>query len=368
MNNSRLRFLFVTLVPLAVGLVFTGCGKKDQTNQSPATVITVTQSKQQDLQIVQEAIGQVDSETSPFVAAEVAGRIVKVAVDAGQRVVAGQVLAELDPQDQQIARQSAAAEVNRVQALLTNQQRLVERYQALVKENFISQTALESAESQLDALREQLAAAKAQLEAAERNFYKTRIIAPVSGRVEQRMIAVGDYVTLGKSLFQLTTTQALRVRLPFPETIAPQLRTGLPVRLSTPTAPGKTVQGRISEIRPMVGSANRAIEVIVEVPNPGDWKPGASVNGGVVVAEHPQAVVIPEISLVLRPAGEVVYVIKNNQAEQRVVRSGVRQDGNVEILSGIAPGETVAVDGASFLTDKAPVALREKSTAAPGGV
>jgi len=184
--------------------------------------------------------------------------------------------------------------------------------------------------------------------------------------VEQRMVAVGDYVTLGKSLFQLTTTQALRVRLPFPETIAPQLRTGLIVRLSTPTAPGKITQGRVSDIRPMVG-ANRAMEVIVDVPNPGDWKPGGSVNGALVVAEHPQAVVVPEVSLVIRPAGEVVYVINNNKAEQRVVRSGIRQDGYVEILSGLELGETIAVDGASFLTDKAPVTGREKPASTQGG-
>jgi len=366
MKNRKLKLLF-TIVAFVSIFLFAGCGKKDNANKTaPATVITVTQTKQQNLQVVQESIGQVDSQNAPFVAAEVAGRIVKVAVDAGQRVTAGQTLAELDPQDQHIGRQAATAEVNRAQALLVNQQRLVERYQKLVTENFISQSALESAESQLDALREQLLAAKAQLEAAERNFSKTRVVAPVTGRVEQRMVAVGDYVTLGKSLFQLTTTQALRVRLPFPETIAPQLRTGLTVRLSTPTAPGKITQGRVSEIRPMVGS-NRAMEVIVDVPNPGDWKPGGSVNGALVVAEHPQAVVVPEVSLVLRPAGEVVYVINNNEAEQRVVKSGIRQDGYVEILSGLEPGETIAVDGASFLTDKAPVSIREKSASAQGG-
>jgi len=116
----------------------------------------------------------------------------------------------------------------------------------------------------------------------------------------------------------------------------------------------------------MVG-ANRAMEVIVDVPNPGDWKPGASVNGALVVAEHPQAVVVPEVSLVIRPAGEVVYVINNNKAEQRVVRSGIRQDGYVEILSGLELGETIAVDGASFLTDKAPVTGREKPASTQGG-
>ena len=145
MKNRKLKLLFSIVALLSISLLFAGCGKKtDEANKStPATVITVTQVKQQNLQVVQEAVGQVDSQTAPFVAAEVAGRIVKVAVDTGQRVTAGQMLAVLDPQDQNIARQAAAAEVNRVQALLANQQRLVERYQKLVTENFISQSALE---------------------------------------------------------------------------------------------------------------------------------------------------------------------------------------------------------------------------------
>ncbi|HLQ25779.1 MAG TPA: biotin/lipoyl-binding protein [Acidiferrobacterales bacterium] len=97
MKNRELKFLFTTVVLLSISLLSTGCGKKpEEANKSvAATVITVTQAKQQNLQVVQEAVGQVDSQTAPFVAAEVAGHIVKVAVDTGQRVTAGQTLAEL---------------------------------------------------------------------------------------------------------------------------------------------------------------------------------------------------------------------------------------------------------------------------------
>jgi hypothetical protein len=112
-------------------------------------------------------------------------------------------------------------------------------------------------------------------------------------------------------------------------------------------------------VRQLVGSTNRAFDVVVEVKNPGGWKPGASVNGAVVIEEHEQAVAVPEVSVVLRPAGKVVYVIENGKAVQHIVTTGVTQNGLVEILQGLKAGEKIAVDGAGFLTDQAAVAVKE---------
>ena len=340
-----------------------GCNRNDTKKKGPpATVVTTTKVAVQNLEITQESIGQVESDNAPTIAAEVAGKVAALHVEVGQRVARGQVLAELDPQDQHISRQAAAAEVNRIQALLENQQRLVERYQKLVQENFVSRTMLETNESQLAALREQLAVAKAQLENADRSVGKTRVVSPVAGRIEQRLIAAGDYVSVGKPLFQVATAQALRAHLPFPETVASQLRPGLTVRLTTPTA-DKTVVGRIADLRPMIDSENRAIDAIVDVPNPGDWRPGASVQGVVVLGERKGALVVPEHSVVQRPAGEVVYVVRDGKTEQRVVKVGLRQNGHAEILAGVSAGETVVVDGAAFLTDKTAITVRQPAAA-----
>ena len=348
------------LTPIALGalvLTLAACAREAPSKGKPPTVVTVVQAQVQKLELVQEAVGQIESETAPFVAAEIAGRVVKLHADVGQRVRAGQVLAELDTQDQQISQAAAAAEVARVQALLDNQERLVERYRKLVAENFVSQTMLETNESQLAALRAQLAAAQSQQQAAARGLSKARVTAPVAGRIESRAIALGDYVTVGKPLFQIATTDALRVHLPFPETVAAQLKPGLPVRLRTPAA-DVAVTGRIRELRPMINNESRAVDVIVDVPNTGQWRPGASVNAAVVVGTRPEALLVPELSLVQRPAGEVVYVVQDGKARQRKVQVGQRQGGMAEILAGLRPGETVVVDGAAFLTDNTPVKVQ----------
>jgi multidrug efflux pump subunit AcrA (membrane-fusion protein) len=67
---------------------------------------------------------------------------------------------------------------------------------------------------------------------------------------------------------------------------------------------------------------------------------------------------VPEVSVVLRPAGTVVYAIEGGKAMQRIVTTGVTQDGQVEILQGLKAGETVAFDGAGFLTDQAAVSVK----------
>jgi RND family efflux transporter MFP subunit len=124
-------------------------------------------------------------------------------------------------------------------------------------------------------------------------------------------------------------------------------------------APEQAVSARIDSISPMVGGNSHAAEAIVHVANPGGWSEGASVTADVVLKERPDALMVPELSLVRRPAGEVVYVVNGNAAEQRVVTTGVRQAGLVEIISGLEGGDTVVVDGAGFLTDKAPVAVKK---------
>ncbi|MDP3482469.1 MAG: efflux RND transporter periplasmic adaptor subunit, partial [Sulfuricella sp.] len=202
-------------------------------------------------------------------------------------------------------------------------------------------------------------AAREQYTRAAKNLSRTRIVSPVDGRVDNRMVSVGDWIDLGKPVFQLSTSENLRIRLPFPETAAQRIKVGQVVKLSTPTAPDAAVTGKIEQVRPMVGSTNRAFDAVVEVKNPGGWKPGASVNGAIVVEEHAEAVSVPEVSVVLRPAGKVVYVIENAKAVQHVVTTGVTQNGQVEILQGIRSGATVAVDGAGFLTDQAAVSVKE---------
>ncbi len=360
MNSTNLRLLFFAL--LLVG----GCSKKTADNKpvQGAIPVTVVQSTSRPLELVEESVGTLESLTDPTISAEVSGKVLQIRAVAGSAIREGDTLAVLDSQDVELARKSAQAEVQRVGILINNQTRNLERMQQLRQKNFISQSALDDAVAQTNALRNQVRAAQAQLALAERNVGKTRIVSPVNGRVEKQIAERGQYVKVGDPLFQLVTLGSLRARLPFPEKFSAQLQRGMTVRLSSP-ADDRVVSGKISEIRPMAETNSRAFDVYVSLNNPGNWKPGASVLGKVVLGEHPDAVIVPENSVVMRPAGKVLYVVNNGKAEQRVVQTGVEQDGVIEVTSGVRPGEEVVVDGAGFLTDHAEVAIKSSEGAPP---
>jgi membrane fusion protein (multidrug efflux system) len=368
----------VTLHPIvlaactAASLALAGCGRDAESARKvagpPAVLITVTKVEPRALEVYEEVVGTLENVIDPTIGAEVAGRVTRVLGFTGKKVKRGDALAEIDAVDFEIQGRADAAEIARLRTLLAQQERVVQRQLALVKQGFIAQNAADDAVAQRNALREQLAAALARAEASRRGMVKSRVVAPIDGEIETQIIAVGDYVKLGDPLFRLVGVQRMRARLPLPETAAARLKAGLRVQLVSPAALQHPVEARIDEIKPTVGIANRALEAIVNFQNVGaGLRGGGSVNARIVVATREGALMVPEESVVLRPAGKVVYAVRAGRAEQRLVETGLKQDGLYEILKGIAPGEVVAVDGAGFLTHGAAVTLpKPKAPAAAG--
>jgi RND family efflux transporter MFP subunit len=286
----------------------------------------------------------------------------------GKKVTKGELLAEIDAADFQIQARGDQAEIGRLTSLLEQQERVVERQRKLVGQGFISQNAVDDAIAQRNALRQQLAAARARAEATGRSLTKSRVLAPIDGEIETQIVAVGDYVKLGDPLFKLVGMQELRVHLLLPEAAATRIQPGLKVILSPPAAPERLLEARIDEIKPTVGTNNRALDAIVKIRTEGTlFRGGGTVNARIVIRMLDNALMVPEHSVVLRPAGKVVYALEGGVARQRVVETGLRQDGLQEITTGLAAGETIAVDGAGFLTDGAAVALPKPRAVAEKG-
>jgi multidrug efflux pump subunit AcrA (membrane-fusion protein) len=188
---------------------------------------------------------------------------------------------------------------------------------------------------------------------------------------------VGSTTALGVAE-QLDPNAARRgtftIRLPFPVRVARQLRVGQPVTLSSFDRPERRAAAHIREIRPALDSTTQTMEVIAELPGGREWYSLGSVRGEVVLGLHRGAIVVPEQAVVLRPGREpgsattVVYVVDGETATERRVDIGLQREGEIEILTGLAPGEAVAVDGASQLTEGARVRRREAAaTTATGG-
>lgn len=363
-KNTQL-FLLTLLIALA-----SSCGNPDKAadakaNDKPGpkpTLVTVTQVKDSAIEITESAVGSIEGLIDPTIAAEVAARVVKVHVNPGQRVKQGELIATLDATDYALQRNEALAEVARIEAQLENQTKIVMRNQALVNKNFISQNAVDSDIAQQNVLKEQLAGAKARIDTINHSSSKTKIYAPTDGIVEKKLVDTGEFVKVGDPLLQIISNKRLRAHIPFPERISSQLRPGMKVRLSTPTST-KVVESVIRELKPMITESNRSIDVLADITDESEWQPGASVTGTVVVGEQPSALMVPEQSVVLRPAGEVVYVVKDNKAHQVIVKTGQHQKGLVEITEGVSANDTIVMDGAGFLTDQALIQITTSHTA-----
>jgi RND family efflux transporter MFP subunit len=360
MSNHLRKIVFV----LVFSLSLIACNGEDESDTNStanvtAVLISTSQAEVTDLPIWLTTVGMVHSQSTPTLAAEIEGRITMVAVDTGDEIEQGQLLAETDTSTLVLQRQAAQAGIDRLKINISTGERRVARIETLSSKNMSSQTQLDDARELLETYKADYKAAGAQLAIVNDSLAKSRIIAPVSGVIQQRMISAGDFVKRGDPLFEITRPSLLQARLPFPETLALQIKIGQPAKIYSPLTPGEFVSGEITELQPSVGLGSRAVLAIINLPDPGKLRPRATLSGKVLIETRQQAVMVPNISIVRRPAGNVVYVINNGTAEARVVETGINEGGLIEILSGVEGNETIATDGAAFLTDGAAVKVAE---------
>jgi RND family efflux transporter MFP subunit len=352
------------LLTSLLALLLSACGGENSsadktTSNDRAVLISIHKAETTDLPIWLKTVGQVHSLSAPTLAAEVEGRITTVTADTGDRIEIGQLLADTDTSTLLLQQQAAQAGLERLEVHIANGKRRVDRLEQLSSKNLSSQTQLDDALEQLEAYQADYKAAAAQLAIVEDSLNKSRITAPVSGVVQQRFIATGDFVKRGQALFAITRPDQLQAWLPYPETVALQVQIGQPAKIFSPLTPGVFAQGAITELQPTLGNGSRAVMAIVDLESPGDLRPGATLSGEVLVETRNRAVMVPSISIIRRPAGQLVYVINGDKAQARLVETGHSEGGFVEITNGLAKGETVASDGAAFLTDGAKVKIAE---------
>jgi len=367
-TKARNLMLRSRLAILAAAIALAACQKAEEKKPAgpPATLITTTQAKAGAMEITEETLGSLEAVIDPKIGAEVAGKIVQVLAGAGKAVRKGELLAVIDDTDFAIQNRADEAERKRAEALLGQQERVVERQQQLVQKGFISQNAADDARAQRDALREQWPPPRPRRhepaqpgQGARRRALRRRD--RDADRLGRRLVKVGD------PLFQLVSSHKLRAHLPFPESAAMRLQKGQTAILTSPLLPGTEFRGTVSDIKPSVSESGRALDVIVDIEDMAGFRPGGTVNAAVVVARREDAVLVPEQSVVLRPAGKVVYAVADGKAVQHVVEVGAKRAGMVEILKGLPAGATVALDGAGFLTHNATVAVKEPGKAAAPG-
>ena len=339
-----------------LALVLFGCAESADTNFGvPETVagtrVVVTTPRQQSIDYVLTALGTVESIHHPTISAETSGQIVGIEVHEGDAVEVRQLLATIDNTLHKIEEEKALAKLQRQEVLLDNQQREVNRLLHLAKSQSVSKDKLEDEQAQLQMLTAQRDVVKKDRQQALYLDSKTRVQAPQGGMISRRHVSLGDYVTPGQPLFNLVTVKRLRARLAFPEHNASSISVGKQVKLQSPAAPASIAVGAVASVNPQIKPRSRAIEVIVEFDNPGDWYPGASVDATLIVRQIEHALTIPALSVVRRGGNEVIFVVDGEVASQRTVKLGWREDGWVEVVEGVMAQDRVVTEGSALISD-----------------
>lgn len=287
------------------------------------------------------ATGQIEPLQSIELRPEVDGRIVEILVREGGLVAAGTPLFRID--DAELRAQVARAEADRdlaVQAL--------ERTRQLLAERAAAPADLERAEATARST-------QAQLDLLALRLERTVVRAPFAGVAGQRLASLGDYVNTASRLVVLQTVNPQRAAFQVPERFADQLSVGQTVAFRVAALPGREFAGVVEFVDPVVQLPGRTITIKARVDNPRrELSAGMFIEARLVTAVRPEATVVPEDAILPVQGGNAVWVITDGRASRRMIETGLRTPGFVEVR-GIEPGEQVVVSGGERLVEGAEV-------------
>lgn len=310
----------------------------------PTAVVEASGAEQ-----VYVADGRVEAIRQSTVASQVPGRIMALGAKAGDRVKAGQMLVRIDQRAavQQVAASEAQAAA--AQAQLEAARKEYERSERLYQKRYISQAAMEQAESRFKAAQAQARAQLAQAGVATTQTTFHTLSAPYAGVVSEVTAELGDMAVPGKPLLTLHDPTALRVVAALPERYVTALKTGAPVTMEFPGAPesSRTQIARSVTVMPTRDPATHTVQVRLALPPDADLAPGGYARARLPLAatSADRLLTVPAQAVVTRAELRAVYVADANGGfHLRQVRLGRSVGDRVVVLAGLKPGERVALD------------------------
>ncbi len=383
---NRLRKHVVLMVSAGLVLVLVGfvvfrlssSGAKDDARKGRIITVGTVVPIQQDLDVRLTFTADITPNQQVNVFSRVDGYIAKLHVDKGDFVKANQLLVEIDHTDyvhavnQARANLAAArANVTRQGATVHNAKLTLDRMQALIKDQFVSQQDLDTAQvnfdtaaAQLESLRAQVTQMEVALAQAETNLAYSYIRAPFAGFIAERNLDQGAYVTgstaststMSRGILTLHDIESVRTLIEVVEKDVPLVKIGQLSEVRAEAYPDRIFVGKVARIVQALNRATRTMTVEVDLPNKDHaLKGGMFARVEVVVGLHRNAIQVPIDALTRLEELQYVYVVQNGQAHQVPVEVGSRVENRIEITKGLAGTEQVIVSGKDLVAEGVPV-------------
>ncbi len=384
--KRRKKALIIFTVILIIGIIIISNlrSKREKTIK-----VTVEKVEKQDLESIISASGEVKPKKNVNISAQIPGRIIKIGVDEGQSVKAGDFLLKLDPTQYEANANRDRALIHSYEASLIKakarskkDESYYERQKKLWEEMLISREQLETANAQYEiskadqeSILYQIKQAEASLQSTLDNLSKTVYNSPIDGiitslRIEEGEIAlVGTMNNPGTVLMTIADLSVMEVEVEVDETDVIGVKIGQLSEVKVDAFPDQTINGKVTEIgssalqKTIASEESKDFKVIITLENPPeDLKPGLSASADIITADKKDVLAIPISALVLREKEDVdknkkkneepeegVYIVENSRAKFYPVKKGIMGEMMIEIVSGLEEGQEVVVGPYSAL-------------------
>jgi len=284
--------------------------------------------------------------------AKVAGYLKTIRVDKGDRVKAGQVVAEIEAPELEADYVRQKAEVTVAEVA----HRRVNDAQKKAPDLVMPQT-VDDAKGKLDM-------AKANMQRTETLLGYTKIVAPFSGIVSRRSVDPGAFIPAATSgsvstnaaLLTLIDIRSVRIEIPVPEPEVPRVKVGLPVEVTVDEIAGRVFTGVVTRFAYALDEASKTMLAEAEIPNPTDeLRPGMYARVRVGIERRVEALLVPAAAVIAGRGQDSVLTIIDGKAKRLPVKTGFRDENDVEILDGLSADQPVILGGANPPADGQPV-------------
>ncbi|NOS82239.1 MAG: efflux RND transporter periplasmic adaptor subunit [Nitrospira sp.] len=353
-------------------------GAKTDAHQPRVITVATTAPLRQDLDIRLTYTADITPNQSVNLFSRVNGYIAKIYVDKGDLVKANQLLIEIDHSDYRHAVDqakanlaAAKARVSQQDASVRNTTLMLNRMQALIKDQFVSQQDLDNAQvaydaavAALDSLRAQVQQMEVALAQAETNLAYSFIRAPFAGYVAERNLDLGSYVsgttagtsTTSRGILTLHEIQTVRILIEVVEKDIPLIQAGQKVEVRAEAYHDRIFEGTVTRVVQALNRATRTMTIEVDLPNKDHvLKGGMFARVEIMVGVHRNAIQIPIDAVSRLEDSQYVYIVREGRAQRVPVEIGVRDESRVEVTKGLDGSEQVIVSGKDLVHDGSPV-------------
>ncbi len=340
----------------------------------PPPEVTVAAVRREPAAVSITAVGTVRPVESVQILPQVEGPITKVAFTEGQAVKPGDLLFEIDPRPYEAALAQAEGTLAQDRANLESARRDLSRAQELAAKSFQSRQSLDQQRARTEALEATVRGDEARVAATRVDLERTRIVAPVGGRVSQAQLTLGNIARPGQATPLTTINQIdpIDVQFSIPQNRLPQVRAAMakgPVPAIALEAEGgqRLAEGELSFIDNAVDPATGTVAMKARFKNPNDalW-PGQFLTVALEVDRRPEAVVVDAVAVATGPDGRYVYLVRpDDTVEARPVTLAVLAEGRAVVDQGLQGGERVIVNGQLRVVPGGKVRVREQAPPPP---